>query len=311
MWPLGFWVSSASAFVCIAALPLRDPEIWEVEMPPNAEDLHGVDGKVVRSSTAKISKFLGSAAVTTAKDFTIQDQAVVFSTNDAFALLLPIWLCTIFYPVVFTQMASLFADVALFFFYYQLFLNSLVRRLNMKSSGGLTDFQRMGARVPNSLSILWHIPQYTLIGASEVFMYVGQLKFFNGQAPDGLMSFGSAHCLTSISLGNYVSSLLVTIVMVITIKGGSPVAVEMGSAEDFAPTGLTNTFNCGGTIQEVEYGDGMKMKGGRFLCYSSVPPKRSRWNGAAVVFEWLGGGKLMLDIIWAGEDGISVVDLDF
>ncbi|KAL6010180.1 hypothetical protein ACLOJK_000611 [Asimina triloba] len=79
----------------------------------------------------------------------------------------------------------------------------------------------------------------------------------------------------------------------------------------FAPPGLTNTFNCGGTIQEVEYGDGMKGLGGRFLCYSSVPPKRSRWNGAAVVFEWLGGGKLMLDIFWAGEDGISVVDLDF
>ncbi|KAL5998199.1 hypothetical protein ACLOJK_009137 [Asimina triloba] len=75
---------------------------------------------------------------------------------------------------------------------------------------------------PSSLSILWQIPQYTLIGASEVFMYVGQLEFFNGQAPDGLKSFGSALCMSYISLGIYVSGLLVTIVMEITKKGGNP-----------------------------------------------------------------------------------------
>ncbi|GJZ02672.1 NRT1/ PTR family protein 7.3 [Tanacetum coccineum] len=41
----------------------------------------------------------------------------------------------------------------------------------------------------------------------------GQLEFFNAQAPDALKSFGSALCMTSISLGNYVSSFIVTIVM--------------------------------------------------------------------------------------------------
>ena len=74
----------------------------------------------------------------------------------------------------------------------------------------------------SSLSILWQIPQYVLIGASEVFMYVGQLEFFNSQAPDGLKSFGSALCMTSISLGNYVSSILVTIVMDISTRKERP-----------------------------------------------------------------------------------------
>ncbi|KAL7233870.1 hypothetical protein ACSBR1_017471 [Camellia fascicularis] len=74
----------------------------------------------------------------------------------------------------------------------------------------------------SSLSIFWQVPQYVLIGASEVFMYVGQLEFFNGQAPDGLKSFGSALCMTSISLGNYVSSLLVSIVMKISTKDKMP-----------------------------------------------------------------------------------------
>ena len=74
----------------------------------------------------------------------------------------------------------------------------------------------------SSLSIFWQIPQYAFIGVSEVFMYVGQLEFFNAQTPDALKSFGSALCLTSISLGNYVSSLLVSIVMKISTEDHMP-----------------------------------------------------------------------------------------
>ena len=69
---------------------------------------------------------------------------------------------------------------------------------------------------PSSLSVLWQVPQYALIGASEVFMYVGQLEFFNGQAPNGVKSFGSALCMASISLGNYVSIMLVSVVTSLT-----------------------------------------------------------------------------------------------
>lgn len=64
------------------------------------------------------------------------------------------------------------------------------------------------------------VPQYVLIGASEVFMYVGQLEFFNGQTPDGLKSFGSALCMTSMSLGNYFSDAIVSAIMQATTAGG-------------------------------------------------------------------------------------------
>ncbi|CAN1256826.1 Protein NRT1/ PTR FAMILY 7.3 [Linum perenne] len=83
------------------------------------------------------------------------------------------------------------------------------------------DNQKKGFRNPWQLcpvTQVEEIPQYALIGASEVFMYVGQLEFFNAQAPDGLKSFGSALCMTSISFGNYVSSLLVTMVMKISTE---------------------------------------------------------------------------------------------
>ncbi|CAN1841591.1 Protein NRT1/ PTR FAMILY 7.1 [Linum perenne] len=153
--------------------------------------------------------------------------------------MLPIWLCTIIYSVVFTQMASLFVEQGDV-------MNTKIG--NFRLPAGLTELQRMGIglvigmlamvaagiteimRLKNvskgekisKLSVFWQIPQYALVGASEVFMYVGQLEFFNGQAPDGIKSFGSSLCMASISLGNYVSSLLVNMVMIITARGQNP-----------------------------------------------------------------------------------------
>ncbi|KAL4198134.1 hypothetical protein AMTRI_Chr03g138670 [Amborella trichopoda] len=82
-------------------------------------------------------------------------------------------------------------------------------------AAGLVEWCRL-TRVPQSTSIFWQVPQYCIVGASEVFMYVGQLEFFSRQAPAGLKSFGSALCMASISFGNYMSSILVAVVAKIT-----------------------------------------------------------------------------------------------
>ena len=84
--------------------------------------------------------------------------------------LIPIWLCTIIYSVVFTQMASLFVEqgaamkttisnfhippasmssfdilsVALFIFLYRGILDPFIGKLKKSSSKGLTELQRMG-----------------------------------------------------------------------------------------------------------------------------------------------------------------------
>ncbi|KAF9593691.1 hypothetical protein IFM89_024508 [Coptis chinensis] len=93
-------------------------------------------------------------------------------------------------------------------------------------AAGITEIERRKHAIPgvesSSLSVFWQIPQYILVGASEVFMYVAQLDFFNTQAPDGLKSFGSSLCMTSISLGNYASSMLVNMVVAVTARGDSP-----------------------------------------------------------------------------------------
>ncbi|PIA38049.1 hypothetical protein AQUCO_02900116v1 [Aquilegia coerulea] len=80
----------------------------------------------------------------------------------------------------------------------------------------------------------------------------------------------------------------------------------------FAPIGLTNVFNCGGTIQRLEYGIGNELEisvnikvkgGGKFLAYSSGSPKKCYLNSVEVDFNWLEDGKLTLILSWTEECG--------
>ncbi|KAF7833745.1 protein NRT1/ PTR FAMILY 8.1-like [Senna tora] len=72
------------------------------------------------------------------------------------------------------------------------------------------------------MSIFWQVPQYFIIGCAEVFTFIGQLEFFYEQAPDAMRSLCSALSLLTVALGQYLSSLLVTIVTNISTKNGSP-----------------------------------------------------------------------------------------
>lgn len=70
------------------------------------------------------------------------------------------------------------------------------------------------------ISIFWQVPQYFIIGAAEVFTFAGQLEFFYDQAPDAMRSLSSALSLTTVALGNYLSTLLVTIVANVSTRHG-------------------------------------------------------------------------------------------
>ncbi|GAA0166517.1 transporter [Lithospermum erythrorhizon] len=58
----------------------------------------------------------------------------------------------------------------------------------------------------------WLIPQFFLVGAGEAFAYVGQLEFFIREAPERMKSMSTGLFLSTLSLGYFVSSLLVTLV---------------------------------------------------------------------------------------------------
>ncbi|GLU19449.1 hypothetical protein SLE2022_357000 [Rubroshorea leprosula] len=306
-WTLGFLVSLGSAVIALVSFLLGTPRYryikpcgnplprvaqvfaaafrkWDF-VPANAGDLYEVDGPE--------SAIKGSRKILHSNDFVFLDKAATATDNDlcgpadswrlctvtqveeakCVLKMLPIWLCTIIYSVVFTQMASLFveqgnvmsstlgnfhlpaASMSAFDICSVLICTGLYRQILVPLAGrlsgnpkGLTELQRMGIgliigmlamvaagitemqrlkyvapdKKISSLSIFWQVPQYVLVGASEVFMYVGQLEFFNGQAPDGIKSFGSSLCMASISFGNYMSSMLVNMVMAITARGSSP-----------------------------------------------------------------------------------------
>ncbi|XP_057777726.1 protein NRT1/ PTR FAMILY 8.3-like [Salvia miltiorrhiza] len=72
------------------------------------------------------------------------------------------------------------------------------------------------------MSIFWQIPQYFLLGAAEVFTFIGQLEFFYDQSPDAMRSLCTALSLLTTALGNYLSSFILTVVTSLTTQGGQP-----------------------------------------------------------------------------------------
>ncbi|KAH9620897.1 hypothetical protein KSS87_023411, partial [Heliosperma pusillum] len=92
-----------------------------------------------------------------------------------------------------------------------------IKRLEDARKQGLVD-----ENVAVSLSILWQIPQFCLVGAAEVFAFVGLMEFFYDQSPDSMRSFFSALALLTTAVAYYLSSLILTIVTAVTTAGGRP-----------------------------------------------------------------------------------------
>ncbi|KAL8092969.1 hypothetical protein AgCh_035011 [Apium graveolens] len=89
------------------------------------------------------------------------------------------------------------------------------KRLNVIKEHGITEKNQI---VPLSIFIL--LPQYGLLGVADTFWEVGRLEFFYDQAPKSMKSFGTAYYTTSISMGNFLSSFILTNVANFTKKDG-------------------------------------------------------------------------------------------
>lgn len=72
--------------------------------------------------------------------------------------------------------------------------------------------------VPISVFLL--IPQFFLVGAGEAFIYTGQLDFFITGSPKGMKTMSTGLFLTTLSLGFFVSSFLVSVVKKVTSSSG-------------------------------------------------------------------------------------------
>ncbi|KAK8686781.1 hypothetical protein V6N13_125799 [Hibiscus sabdariffa] len=83
-----------------------------------------------------------------------------------------------------------------------------VKRKQVALAHGLED--KPHSTIP--ISVFWLVPQYALHGIAEAFMSIGHLEFFYDQSPESMRSSATALFWTAISVGNYVSTFLVSLV---------------------------------------------------------------------------------------------------
>lgn len=89
-----------------------------------------------------------------------------------------------------------------------------IKRLNVAKSHGLIN--NPNAVIP--MSVFWLVPQFLLVGGGEAFTYIGQLDFFLRECPKGMKTMSTGLFISTISLGFFFSSILVSIVDKVTAK---------------------------------------------------------------------------------------------
>lgn len=89
------------------------------------------------------------------------------------------------------------------------------KRLSIARSHGLIE---SGGQVPMTIFIL--LPQFVLMGLADAFLVVGNTEFFYDQAPESMKSLGASFSLTTYGVGNFLSSILLSVVSDITSKNG-------------------------------------------------------------------------------------------
>ncbi|KAK9055485.1 hypothetical protein SSX86_026568 [Deinandra increscens subsp. villosa] len=62
------------------------------------------------------------------------------------------------------------------------------------------------------MSVFWLVPQYSLHGVAQAFFQVGKLEFLYDQSPESMKSTAMALYWTTIALGQYAGTLMVTMV---------------------------------------------------------------------------------------------------
>ncbi|KAM6565621.1 hypothetical protein CsatA_024749 [Cannabis sativa] len=75
-----------------------------------------------------------------------------------------------------------------------------------------------GGQVPLSIFIL--LPQFVLMGIADAFLEVAKIEFFYDQAPENMKSLGTSYAMTTLGVGSFLSSFLLSTVSNITKRNG-------------------------------------------------------------------------------------------
>jgi len=89
-------------------------------------------------------------------------------------------------------------------------------RLAVAHEHGLYDSKN--TTIPLTIFVL--LPQFVLMGVADAFLEVAKIEFFYDQAPEGMKSLGTSYAMTSLGVGNFLSSALLSTVSHITERHG-------------------------------------------------------------------------------------------
>uniref|UniRef100_A0A0D9XKG8 Major facilitator superfamily (MFS) profile domain-containing protein n=1 Tax=Leersia perrieri TaxID=77586 RepID=A0A0D9XKG8_9ORYZ len=89
-------------------------------------------------------------------------------------------------------------------------------RLAVAREHGISDSK--GTTIPLTIFVL--LPQFVLMGVADAFLEVAKIEFFYDQAPEGMKSLGTSYAMTSLGVGNFLSSLLLSTVSHVTRRNG-------------------------------------------------------------------------------------------
>ncbi|XP_041363696.1 solute carrier family 15 member 4-like isoform X2 [Gigantopelta aegis] len=109
----------------------------------------------------------------------------------------------------------------------------IYRKDELRSSGGIV--QQLGGETFNSshITLFAQVPQFALIGASEVFASISALEFAFTQVPHSMQGLVTGLCLAASGLGNYVSMAITNIVVASTRSDPwFPDEINNGKAEN-------------------------------------------------------------------------------
>ncbi|XP_041001321.1 protein NRT1/ PTR FAMILY 5.2-like [Juglans microcarpa x Juglans regia] len=88
-------------------------------------------------------------------------------------------------------------------------------RLSVAKDHGLVENK---GQVPLTIFVL--LPQFVLMGTADAFLEVAKLEFFYDQAPESMKSLGTSYAMTTLGVGNFLSSFLLSTVADITKAHG-------------------------------------------------------------------------------------------
>lgn len=88
-------------------------------------------------------------------------------------------------------------------------------RLSVAKDHGVVE---NGKQVPLSIFVL--LPQFMLMGLADAFLEVAKIEFFYDQAPESMKSLGTSYSMTSLGVGSFFSSFLLSTVSRLTKRNG-------------------------------------------------------------------------------------------